>query len=870
MFKRFLLSVLSAVFMLCGGLQAGEILWTGAAGDYMYCTPNNWDGNAVPEVNVLAWDTGEIGWGDLNDAFIDDPDLNSPVIIDDTCSPPPCAKLVVGGDSDVPGVGLEIRGGEFQTFELLMGYRPTGSGTVRMTGGIINMLDYSYIGVGDGGEGTLIMEGGEINCHLSETCAGEWIDWAGRVMVPKNEKGQATGHLQLNGGIIRCIEFEMKEGGTADIAGGTLVITLPDHYWGNQREWIAGYISDGVLTAYGGDPRTEVIGVDDDETGYYIVSGYQYSPGQAYNPSPSFCARGVSPDITVLSWSPGDYADSHDLYFGTDEAAVENATPASDEYVDNLDVNSYNLPEELVLGKMYYWRVDEVNESVTKGLTWNFRITEYIGIDDFDSYANTTELTAVWSDYWTNGTTSEIFLEKDPNNVIDGNSLEYSFDNSYSPHYAESRRIFSPSMDWAIGGAKALVLSFHGSADNDAERLYLEVTDTSGNRGTVAYEDSNDLIQEQADAWHEWNIELAEFSSGGVDLNDVNGIAIGFGDKDNPAVGGSGWVYFENIRVYPTRCRWDISHAYGDATGDCAVDHEDVEVLGEDWLAHDYNTVDYPAILVNYDDPDGAWRPGEGKIGGALHFAGGGDPNLQWESLENVEIPPLNLWEPDTNGVTLSVWIKPQGEQFDFSGIIFCRDGPEGAYGPGDTCGGLNITNNNGIKYHWHDEFWNFMSGFTAPNDTWSFVALAVTPSYATIWFDDGTGLDSVVNTDTHQVEAFAGVTRIGEDEHHEPRNFKGLMDDVRIYRYALNQSQMEQLAAAGASGEPSPAPMVRYEFEETSGTVASDSGTSPPVYHPLESPANMYDEEAQYHKYVNFRDYSIMADNWLGQILWP
>jgi hypothetical protein len=204
--RCFLVSFLFVAFLSASALGAGEILWDGEAGDYMYCNPENWDTNAVPEVNVLAWETGAIGWGDLNDAFIDDPTLSSPVIIDDTCSPPPCAKLVVGGDSDVPGVGLEISGGEFQTFELLMGYRPTGSGTVHMTGGVINMLDYSYIGVGDGGSGTLIMDGGEINCHLSQTCAGAWIDWAGRLMIPKNEQGsKASGHLELNGGIIRRI-----------------------------------------------------------------------------------------------------------------------------------------------------------------------------------------------------------------------------------------------------------------------------------------------------------------------------------------------------------------------------------------------------------------------------------------------------------------------------------------------------------------------------------------------------------------------------------------------------------------------------------------------------------------------------------------
>ena len=106
----FLVSFLFVAFLSGSALGAGEILWDGGADDYMYCTPNNWDGDAVPEVNVLAWETGEITWGDLNDALIDDVNLTSPVIIDTNCSPPTCAKIVVGGDFNVPGVGLEIRG----------------------------------------------------------------------------------------------------------------------------------------------------------------------------------------------------------------------------------------------------------------------------------------------------------------------------------------------------------------------------------------------------------------------------------------------------------------------------------------------------------------------------------------------------------------------------------------------------------------------------------------------------------------------------------------------------------------------------------------------------------------------------------------
>ena len=49
--------------------------------------------------------------------------------------------------------------------------------------------------------------------------------------------------------------------------------------------------------------------------------------------------------------------------------------------------------------------------------------------------------------------------------------------------------------------------------------------------------------------WKQWNIDLASL---GVDLQNVTKLAIGFGDETNPTAGGSGIVYFDNIRLYPS------------------------------------------------------------------------------------------------------------------------------------------------------------------------------------------------------------------------------------------------------------------------------------------------------------------------------
>jgi len=56
------------------------------------------------------------------------------------------------------------------------------------------------------------------------------------------------------------------------------------------------------------------------------------------------------------------------------------------------------------------------------------------------------------------------------------------------------------------------------------------------------------MVSTQIDKWTEWTIDLQAF---GVNLANVNTIALGLGDKNNPQAGGSGTMYFDDIRLYP-------------------------------------------------------------------------------------------------------------------------------------------------------------------------------------------------------------------------------------------------------------------------------------------------------------------------------
>jgi len=50
--------------------------------------------------------------------------------------------------------------------------------------------------------------------------------------------------------------------------------------------------------------------------------------------------------------------------------------------------------------------------------------------------------------------------------------------------------------------------------------------------------------------WTEWRIDLQGFAAQGVNLTSVDSISISFGDKNNPQLGGSGMVWFDDTRLY--------------------------------------------------------------------------------------------------------------------------------------------------------------------------------------------------------------------------------------------------------------------------------------------------------------------------------
>ncbi|SHI50114.1 Cadherin domain-containing protein [Rubritalea squalenifaciens DSM 18772] len=162
-----------------------------------------------------------------------------------------------------------------------------------------------------------------------------------------------------------------------------------------------------------------------------------------------------------------------------------------------------------------------------------------------------------------------------------------------------------------------------------------------------------------------------------------------------------------------------------------------------------------------------SWTTGMDQ--GALSFDGIDD---------KVTIPALHL---NSNTVTISGWLKREGHE-SFAGVVFCRGG--------STVSGLHISNNE-LKYHWNGSKWGWSSGLVLPDGVWTYVALVVEADKATIYMNDGTGMQSATNVSNHDVEAFDADLILGQDISAESRYFNGSMDDIRIYSRSLSAAEI-------------------------------------------------------------------------------
>jgi hypothetical protein len=237
----------------------------------------------------------------------------------------------------------------------------------------------------------------------------------------------------------------------------------------------------------------------------------------------------------TLRWVEAAFATGRQLWFGTPgNLVLVDPAPTGTSYVTGL----------LEPGQTYQWRVDQVGPGgAVTGHTWQFTTGRGIGIDDFESYADSAQIAAAWPhnipgyDY--------IFLET--GTVRQGaKAMKFTYQNGADPFITEATRTFSTAQDWTVGNPVQLSMDFRGLTDNVAQPLYVILADDAGSTATVKHPLSYAV---QSEPWRTWDIALADFA--GVNLAAVKKLTIGTGSGSDSgqASGDEDVLYIDNIRL---------------------------------------------------------------------------------------------------------------------------------------------------------------------------------------------------------------------------------------------------------------------------------------------------------------------------------
>jgi lysophospholipase L1-like esterase len=769
-----------------------------------------------------------------------------------------------GGTSGNPAYGtLIMTGGVFNVaHKIELGKNATGVGRIAMYGGTLKTGDDFEIG--KYGNAIITISGGEIivikpnldfaDLKLADGGGTATIQMdSGNIYCSKLVLNNGTPNIYLDGGVILCSEISMSSpDARIDITEGELIVESDE-----ELPKIQGYVSAGKIVGYGDTGIVDVV-YDGD---VIHVTARIGDPNLAWSPSPKdYATVEWTPIGPTLSWKRGRYAqdiNEHNVYFGTDEDDVTNATdPNTLPGRGNQDPCTFAFPSPPpVLGQTYYWRIDEVNDACApylwEGDVWEFTMDDHEVVEDFDSYADQNALEAVWS---LAGST-DITIEE--NVVQSGKSMKYDYDTNSPPYYSEvfadtagSNKLPVDTQDWTSAGIAALTLHFSGDGTNTVEPMYVTLEDINNKSATVYYgdggEDPNDLKDPD---WHEWNIVLSDFPSlNDVNLKSISKIYIGFGDEASP--GSSGTVYFDNIQLYPTRCV--ASHApVGDVDGDCSVNLVDVNLMGVDWLEMDYTGIGYDGMLRNFTSP-GCWVAG--KYNNGLQLDGVND----WVDLDDSDFSNFH-------NKTIAFWVKIQEYPTVYRYMFyFSNDAAENPYRI------YFMTRAAGaVRVRFLDDY---TADFTAGIGVWRHLAFVLEDTAdgrcTGKFYGDGSQVGgsggSMPGRPKHSGTA-VGVN-IGSFNNGKGDFVKAVIDDFRVYDRALTDTEISTLYSGG---EPNANLLLHYDCNELSGDIAHNSSAYA-FYHPLLSPAELYNGEAVGSRGVNFMDYAVLADSWLKEQSWP
>lgn len=571
------------------------------------------------------------------------------------------------------------------------------------------------------------------------------------------------------------------------------------------------------------------------DVGYIKVRVHRQCGPVARYPIPVDEAPGVQPGGTLV-WTPACDATNQYLYLSDVRALVETGDPSCRYAIVPPDANSFEMPP-LGLEKTYYWRVD----SLSRGDVWSFTTADYLLVDDFDAYAESTEM----DNAWRGRGLADVQLSRGGVFRSCRQSMYFGYFHDVASS-SEACRHFETPGDWSAAGAVTLELWISGEPDNATNGQMYVALDDGLNLQRVFYR-GDPAILTQSD-WVPWRVPLEDFSD--IDLSHVTSLAIGF----RPAysrfdVSGAGAVCIDDVALYRSFCSAD-GDVPGDVTADCAVDLLDLEQMALNWL--DDGTHLAPVVEPNapklwyefegncFDSAQGAHALAYGRVsysdgvrGRAIRFASGEDRVV----LLNASPTFADIHD----AITVAFWLCAD-DSAHLNDTICCSNYQYGYSNP-------SIAINLGCwkapgQYRWDCgrpwSFENRLAGRHPDKREW-----------AGRWNHWAFTKDIKAENQGRMSIYLNGVlyaTRSGTDTPIENVTslelgggwygyYDGMMDDFRIYDYALSEAEVAYLASDGTG---------RLQWPVPSAADLDGSDT------------------------VDLGDFSILAGRWLDEALWP
>ncbi len=381
-----------------------------------------------------------------------------------------------------------------------------------------------------------------------------------------------------------------------------------------------------------------------------------------------------------------------------------------------------------------------------------------------------------------------------------------------------------------------------GIQSSDPERMYVMIRDAAGQMATVY---NPDPLMANVTTWTEWGqygegIPLTAFTDANPSLNlaNIDSISLGFGTRGNTTQpGGSGLVFFDDIRLYRGRCVSELAKPANDYNSNCVVDMPDLEMLTDNWLINNYEVAPMvpgtSGLLASYQFQNNLLD----SSGNANHGDPCGTPSYVAGQTGNaIELDGL------TDGIVTRKSFLSNLSEFTLAGWVSAANADEariGLFGQNDC---IEFGLNNGTLNTWTAEGGSVVASWPFDDLSWHHVALIGNGASLRTYIDGLLAGSGGITTSSYGSSTFG--FNIGTGVWDATGNwFSGRIDEVRAYNRALSQEEVASLAGKTATFTQ---PLYLLLTPQDANMDNNSDGV------------------------IDFKDYAGLIDTWLDEVLWP